>query len=144
MPCLWTSFSISPNCSVRKSKPRVREALCYHMYWLLLTVGLMSEVATCLKSCPALYNSSAHLTCHIWPPLGMADIFTEKMSWHAYLKYLPKQRTEAKPRLRLPLGNREASSVGLKEPFQEPLQEKYSVKRGNQICLHPKIRQGLC
>lgn len=80
------------------------EPLCHHTYWLLLAVGLMSEVTACIKSCPALYNASA--------TFNMSHLATLRRGWHLYskdviacLKCLPKQRTEAKPRLRVPLGN---------------------------------------
>lgn len=82
----------SPNCSVTQSKRRLTEPLCHHTYWSLLAVGLMSEVTACIKSCPALYNSSA--------ALNMSHLATLRCGWHLYWKdvmaCLPETRAKAK------------------------------------------------
>lgn len=149
IPCLWTSFNISPQIVLHWSQRQGDGTTCGCTYRLLLAVGLMSEVTTCIKSCPALYNSSAHWTCHIWPPLGVVGIFIQKMWQHAYLKLLPKQRTEAKLRdspwkweeepkvstMRIPSKKRNTG--------REVFDKLGSSEERLISCQCPKIRQGL-
>lgn len=64
----------------------------HHMYWSLLGVGLMSEVIACIKSCPALYNSST--------AFNMSHLATLRCGWRLYLKdvmaHLPQTFAKAK------------------------------------------------
>lgn len=149
IPRLWTSFNISPQIVLQWSQRQGAGTTCGCTYRLLLAVGLMSEVTTCVKSCPALHNFSAHWTCHIWPPLGVVGIFIQKMWQHAYLKLLPKQRTEAKLRVRIILGNGERSPESRpwgflpKNTGREVFDKLGKSEEGQISCQFPKIRQGL-
>lgn len=104
--CLWTSFSISLQIGLLQSQSQG-----WQNHSVTTRTGCSSLSAKWVKSQLVLnlaqpfIISQLHLTQHIWPPLGVVGIFIQKMWWHAYLKHLPKQRTEAKPRLRVPLGN---------------------------------------